>query len=281
MCPTGREPCSTVRVSQALATSLLAMLALQQAAQASVIQTFAPNKARVEASVTAGFDGPGSGALDFSNFVAPPVMADPPGFHFPTTAFISTPPASSSALTDKAEVGCTAIFDYGAPIGLGADDQIAFEVAGTVCALGARNLAGNPADAVALAHGSVMFFLDAKYGRVVPGTVVGYLSFPALRNLLPNEESLTVHVTQVSELAISPDVLTMNPGDPSATAPLYAQAQYLITLDYKAKAPFGTDPPFSIGYAVGVNTPEPATLSLLALGGLALLKRKHPGNRHT
>jgi hypothetical protein len=86
---------------------------------------------------------------------------------------------------------------------------------------------------------------------------------------------LTVHVTQESLLAISPDVLTMNAGDPNATAPLYADAAYLITLDYMAKAPFGTDPPFTLGYLVGVNSPEPATLSLLAVGGLgALLRRK-------
>jgi hypothetical protein len=243
--------------------------------QASVVETFGANNARVEAKVTAGFDGPGSGAADFASIVAPPVTTNPlAGFHFPTTAFTSTPPASSSAPKDKAEVGCTAIFDYGAPVGPGANDQIAFEVAGTVSALDAKNLAGNPADAVALAHGSVMFFLDASYGGVAPGTVVGYLSFPALRNLLPNEELLTVHVTQESLLAISPDVLTINAGDPNATAPLYAEAQYLITLDYKAKAPFGTDPPFSVGYTVGVNTPEPATLSLLALGGLAVLRRR-------
>jgi hypothetical protein len=243
--------------------------------QASVVQTFGANNARVEAKATVGFDGPGSGAADFATVVAPPVTTDPlAGFHFPTTAFGSILPASSSAPKDKAQLTCTAIFDYGAPLGPGASDQVAFEVAGTVSAFDAKNFAGNPADAVALAHGSVLFFLDASYGGVAPGTVVGFLSFPALRSLLPNEELLTVHVTQESSLAISPDVLTMNAGDPNATAPLYAQAAYLITLDYKAKAPFGTDPPFSVNYAVGVSTPEPATLSLLALGGVVAMWRR-------
>jgi len=159
------------------------------------------------------------------------------------------------------------------PIGPGASDQIAFEVAGTVSAVDARNSAGHPAAAFVTPRGKVKFFLDAKDGGVAPGTMVGYLSFPALRNLLLYEELLTVQVTQEGLPAISADVLTMNAGDPSATALLYAGAAYLITLDYMAKAPSGTDPPFSVGYMVGVNTPEPATLSLLAVGGAALLRR--------
>jgi hypothetical protein len=244
-------------------------------AQASVVRTFGANNAQLEAKATVGFDGLGSVAADFTSVVAPTVTTDPPATsHFFTTASATIPPASPPVGKDKAEVTCTAIFDYGVPVGLGASDQIAFDVAGTVSAVDARNIAGNPAAAVATAKGKVKFFLDAKYGGVAPGTMVGYLSFPALRNLFPYEELLTVHVTQEGLPAISPDVLTMNAGDPSATAPLYADAAYLITLDYMAKAPSGTDPPFSIGYLVGVNSPEPATLSLLAMGGLVALRRR-------
>jgi hypothetical protein len=239
------------------------------------VWTFGANNAQLEAKATVGFDGTGSVAADFASVAPPPVTTDPPAIsHFSTTASAGILPASSSVGKDKAEVTCTSIFDYGAPVGPAANDQIAFEVAGTVSAFDARNIAVNPAAAVATAKGKVKFFLDAAYGGVAPGTVVGYLDFPALRSLLPYEELLTIHVTQESSLALPPDVLTMNAGDPSATAPLYAGAAYLITLDYMAKAPFGTDPPFSVGYTVGVNTPEPATLSLLALGGLALLRRR-------
>ena len=95
---------------------------------------------------------------------------------------------------------------------------------------------------------------------------------------MPYETDLEVIVTGS---AMDPwqivHIFTMHPGSGSAELNLLSDWVYILEFNYAFEVPHGVDPDFTMDYGIDlVPIPEPATLSLLALGGLAILRRRKP-----
>lgn len=239
----------------------------------TIIGRYTDNVWFVNVDANAGFTGAGSDPIldyaDSQNSVSGS------GF-FGTAAIASattTATPTTGALKDKAQGTSTLELDLGSPIGAIPNDELHFSFSGTVSAQSATNSAGNPADAVFT--GQAMAFMALRSTGTIPhGTVLGHVDLPALRSLGANETLLGLQVQENST-----QILALTAGDPATSIDLKAFNTYRIILNYEARAPYGTDPSFGFSYDAGLAPiPEPATLALVALGGLAMLARRRKKN---
>lgn len=266
--------------------ALVPMLA-SAPAPASVVLDFVPNLVFLTAEIQAGFLDPG-GTSTAADVDAPPAVFGTAPDTTLSTAFTTTAslrPAASAEPKDIAEGALEAAFEFGAPFAGATSplDRISFDINGTASAVDARNAAGNPSNAVVEGKASAEFFVDALFGGVSPGDVVGQIQLGDLRALAPFETALEINVFENS----SPiPILTHGAGAAATAVQLRADNFYLVSLDYRMEVPFGNDPPFSfaidIPLAPASSLPEPGSGLLVSLGMLlasAAVRRRRPSAR--
>ena len=227
---------------------------------------FAPNGVTMSARIDVGFKGDGLVPTD-SDF-------DTAADTAPDTVVLTTVLASKSILPatgdlkDIAQGDMKIAFEHGLsfPGATSPVDLIRIAITGDASAFGARNLAGNPANAQVSGKATAEFFLDADFGGVAPDDVVGQLEIGAIRSLATFESVLQIQVFE--------DGATLGaslPAGSSATpVELRAQHAYQITFDYSLEVPFGSDPPFSFEVDIPIQpataAPEPASALLAGVG---------------
>jgi hypothetical protein len=243
------------------------MNALAAPGHASVIGSNSANGALVSAVLDAAYVGAGSGPADAlnkgGNALALPALgptADA-NANLALSAFSSSLPAK-----DKIQATGTVHFEFGAPIGTSSNDTVQFIISGDGSAMDAHNSAGNSAAAQLSGKLSLNFYVDTI---IAPsGTLVGSLRGGAIRDLNPFEVLLQVDTYKNSIL-----IGSYGPGSPGFDLPLVTGNSYMVQLSYLNQVPFGSDPPFSVGWNAAV-LPEPSAFLLLAPATLALLRRK-------
>lgn len=270
--PVSRSACATTSLA------LLFALLLPPAAGAfSIIGDRSANGGLLTLHVSYGFEdasGGGASALlsAFESVLVPGSGGPPSGV--PVTlapGTLTALPTATSTAKDQATVTPSVVFAYGAPWGAFAADQLSLDVSGIVSAEASSildPLTGGlvPANATVKVVATLLFFVDTFAEPA--GTVVGSVQLPALRALLPFELELQASLVEDETVTVG----SVSAGEAALSAEVRTGHSYRLDLRYGARAPFGTDPPFSIGVLVPMTpiVPEPAALTLLGSGLVAL-----------
>jgi len=231
----------------------------------SVIGKYSSNGVTIQSEIAVGYKDPVFGssvAADFADDIDSDLASaiNPLGMADASQTIL---PASGAA-KDQAQGALKSQFELGTPYGSVPIDEGRFSASFWASAWDAKNLAGNPSDAVVAALGRMSFYVDPI--GMGPNIFVGQLNLPGLPPLGPYETNLQLEV-----LDNSVPFLTLTSGGPGAVVPLATAHNYDLVLYYKVTVPYGNDPPFAFGYTFTMSLiPEPSTFMLSALGLLGL-----------
>lgn len=221
-------------------------------AAAGVVEKFSPNGVFMYAIADTAFVGgiTNTGPQGFGNGLAQPPVS--------TTVVVSSSliPSSGVGVAD----GTLALtFSAGAA---GVDDSFLFTYSGIASATSALASDGSPAAASVLLQGFAMFFIDANYGGVAPGSFVGNLVIdPMPAATIYEAFSLTIESNGLI-------VASYGPGDSGGSVALFADAPYMILGKYEMNVPYGIDPLFTLGMGGSLTPaiPEPRSLAMMLAG---------------
>ncbi len=244
-----------------LSASLAALALLATTAQAGVVGQYSPNLVWLSSSALASFVGAGTELVDAAP-QSPTITTSHPGYDgfVKASATNTLLPFSGTPDKDKARGGVAVDFHAG----LGAiGDSFSFNSNSLASAVTATAAAGDDAYAYVQLQASFNFYLDASFSGLPAGTLVGQLSFDALR-VQEAHERFWISVYDNSGL-----VHTVLAGDGPSTVALRIGQGYSTVYKYYLTVPHGTDPSYSLSVGGQVQVvPEPAAL-LLWLAGLA------------
>ncbi len=257
--------------------ALLFALLLPPAAGAfSIIGDRSANGGLLTLHASYGFENAGglvSSVNEVDYFALVPGVGGPPDGAPVTLApgTLLAHPDATSVAKDQARVSPRLTFEYGTPWGAVPADQISLDVTGIVSAEDASifdpiSASMVAADALVKVAARLQFFVDTILEPA--GTVVGAVNLPALRALTPFEILLEASLVEDE----GPVVALVSAGEAGETASVRAGHSYRLDVTYAARAPFGTDPPFSLGVLLPMTpiVPEPAALTLLGSGLVTL-----------
>jgi hypothetical protein len=251
------------------------MMGAAASAAAGVLQSIAPNNVFISTAVTAAFVGSAGTVLSAQD--SKTGIASTPGAEGYVNTVARSVSQSPFSGVGSAEGTMSVTFNVGdGP----AADNFMFSMNGVASATSAMAADGETASARVSLVGSFEFYVDAAYSGLPAGTVVGQLSFAALRAADPGEVfSLTVKRNGTDEIFIQ------SAGGAAGLVDLAVGQAYRSTFTYEITVPFGVDPPFALSSAgvivpaAPALVPEPgsAVLMLLGLVGLMQLGRRPAG----
>jgi hypothetical protein len=235
------------------------------ACAASFLQAFSANHGQLRSQLTLGYYGPGSVAgLDDTAFDSGSILAWPPPTVTAATPFGLVSPLGGGAGKDVSSGTLVTRLDFGAPYGPTPDDTLSFDLNTSLSALTSKNSAGNPADARAHATGTFDFFVDTF---LPSGSLAGVLNLDPV----PAAAHVDVYQANLASAWTLLPVASLPGGAAGSTVQMFTDAEYLVKFSAQADVPFGSDPPFTIGWQAHITVPEPSTLALLGIAAIGLL----------
>jgi hypothetical protein len=248
-----------------LAVGLGAAMIPRVAYGASFLQAFSANHGQLRSQLTLGYYGPGSvPGIDDTTFDSGSALAWPPPTVTVATPFGFVLPLGGGATKDFVSGNLVTRLDFGTPFGPTPDDTLSFDLNTSLSAFASKNSAGNPADARAQATGTFDFFVD----RFLPsGSLAGVLSLDPV----PATGHVDVYQANLASGWTLVPVASLPGGAAGSTVPMFTDAEYLVKFSAQANVPFGTDPPFTVGWQARITAPEPSSLALLGVGSISVL----------